>query len=413
MFIKGTSNIGYHPKLRTYHESLILPVLNTEELLFSSRHKGLLRQFRDLSDLSAEHYDQIYTQLIYRFLEFAQLLPYKPNGILGSLINRGLARAAATLQKYCQIRQKAATPLLRFAVFSAALLKDLGRVISNQRIVLVDASGDFIQDWNPFAGSMLKQRAEYFKMYPIGKRYVRIESEATLLFAEQVMPREAFLWLSSDLSVFSSWLAALLNHTDADAKEITWALALMKPEDIFMVLNSLDGANIEGLPSTATEYGEAFYQWLKEAIESGKIEVNNSDALVHVTEAGVFLEEKLFKEFAELSQCPVNFNVVFAQFGNLMGIAAKGGNDFLHAQYFSGQENVNTGAGTFTRSLAQQTGSQVRHGLLVSDPALLFLTRQVPATTPLLKAMQSITPEQHKQPISTSNVTIQKRFDSK
>src|SRR3989338_9902095 len=245
MFIKGSSGVAAHPILHTYEEGYLLPVLSGDELLFGHRHKGLMRQFRDLVEMSDADFACTYGELLENFMEFVQILPHKSNGILGSLLNYSLARTSAVFQKYCQLRKSQTTPLLKFAVFSAALLKDVGRVISNQRIMETDEEGAFQKEWNPLSGPLVGQ-TKFYKMYPISASYLRIETEVTPLLARQLISRDAFLWLSSDWSVFSDWLAALLSQEGVGSREITWALALIKRDDILAILNSLDGALIDG-----------------------------------------------------------------------------------------------------------------------------------------------------------------------
>lgn len=395
MFIKGTSGVSSHPKLHTYEEGYLLPVLTGDELLFSSRHKGLLRQFRDLAELSTEDFDHSYGEVIRNFMEFVQVLPHKTNGIMGSLLNYGLARASVVFQKYCHLKKGQTTPLLKFAVFSAALLKDVGRVISNQRVVLTNEEGDYNRDWNPCSGTMLGQ-SEYYKLYPISANYFRIETEVTPLLARQLIPNDIFLWLSSDVAVFADWLAALLGEEGVGSKEITWILAIIKRDDILAVLNTLETVPVEMNQPVATEHGEAFYRWLKAGIESGEIAVNTDDAAVHVVPEGVLIEKKLFKQFADLLKLPVNFVVVYNQVGNLMGITKKGGNDFLHAAYFSPGES-STSFSTFSGTMAQKTRSGPREGM-VADREMIFINKEVPEASSL-KSAKAMVSEQHRRPV--------------
>lgn len=397
MFIKGTSGVGSHPKLHTYEEGYLLPVLTADELLFGHRHKGLLRQFRDLAELPSDDFDRSYGALIKNFMEFTQILPHKTSGIMGSLLNYGLARTAAVFQKYCQLRKTQTTPLLKFAVFSAALLKDVGRVLSNQRIVMVDETGEFHRDWNPFSGSMIGQ-TQFYKMYPISATYLRIESEATPMLARQLIPHDIFLWLSSDLSIFSDWLAALLGEEGVGSKEITLAIALIKREDIIAILNTLDGALVDPHESMATEHGEAFYKWLKEGIENGTIKVNTDDADVHVLPEGVFINEGIFKKYAAIFKVPIHIMIIYAQFGNLMGIVAKGANDHLfHMLYGKPVSNFTsfTGGG-----LASQGGS-TQKGMLITDPGRIFINTEIPAVSTTLKTTGSTTPSNYQFPVKT------------
>lgn len=399
MFIRGASGAGSHPKLHTYQEGYLLPVLGADELLFSSRHKGLLRQCRDLAAIPEDDiYTRLYGRLIQQFFEFVQVLPQKPNGVLGSLLNYGLARASLVFQRFCQQRVKRITPLLKYAVFSAALLKDVGKIISQQHIILADKDGNYLNDWNPLSGSMVGQ-SEFYKIYQIAHRYLRIESEVTPLLAQRIIPREAFLWLSSDLAVFSDWLAALLGEEGVGGKEITWALSLIKQEDFINTLTTLDGASLELVASEETALAEAFLAWLKEKIASGELAVNTEDAGIHVVEDGVFLEKKLFKQFCDISHITANIQIVFMQFGNLMGIPKKCGSDFLHAKYFSEDNAAGVSkTSAFSGMLSQQrVGQQLREGMVLCSTDLIFLS-QLPAVSQFVRAIQAKTPIFHQQP---------------
>lgn len=395
MFIKGAGGISSHLKLHTYKEGTILPVLCADELLFSSRHKGLVRKIKDLLILPEGAFETHFLPFIKRHIEMVQILPHKKDGIIGSLLNYGLARATAVLEKYMALKKDQTTPLLQFAILSAAMQKEMGRIICNQRVVCVDKDGKFIKDWNPLSGPLLGQ-TEYYKMYMNANHYLRIEKEVTLLLARQAMPRELFIWLSNDIKMFSNWIAALLGEEGHESNIISWALALVKRDDILAILASLEGTHINPLEATATEYGEAFYEWLKEALENDELAIDSDEASIHQVEEGIFLEKKLFKQFVDLSNVPVNFMVVFTQFGNLMGITEKGGNDFMHAQYFSGSDQVSRSStfGTSTHKL--------RNGMVLSDPSMIFMNSQVPATTSLLKAMQAKIPESQNVPKTTT-----------
>lgn len=387
MFIRGSSGVSSHIKLHTYEPGYLLPVLSPEELLFGPRHKGLIRRFRDLAGVSREEFNATYGELLNHFLMFVQVLPHKAGGILGSLLNHSLARSTVALQKYCQLKGKEATPLLKFALFSAALLKDLGRVMSNQRIMLFTEDDEPIGEWNPFNGPMINQ-ASCYKLYPISKGYLKIESEVTLLLARQLIPKEVFVWLSHDVVVFSDWVSALLSQEGDEAKKLTAFLAVIKREDLIAILSTLDGAIEQGEPPKESLDAEAFYEWITEMIRSGKIEVNAADSGVFMVEQGVLIEKKLFKQFADMCGRSVNFNVVFTKFGNLMGIPKKGGNDFLHAQYFSPAEAAGAGGAfsTFSANRSATSKGRAFHEGLVVDPHLVFIDTK----TPELSSLQSV-----------------------
>lgn len=387
MFIRGSSGVSSHATLHTYEQGYLLPVLKGDELLFGHRHKGIVRLFRDLAEVPSDEFDATYGELLKNFMEFVQVLPHKHGGILGSLLNYGLARASAVFQKYCQMKKGQTSPLLKFAVFSAALLKDLGRVMSNQRIVLCTENDEVIADWNPFSGSMVGQ-SDFFKLYPISTAYLKIESEVTLLLARQLMPKDVFLWLSNDIVVFSDWVSALLGQEGSDAKQLTAFLAMIKREDIIAVLSTLDGALAQGEAPTESLDAEAFYRWIKESLEEGKIKANAADSGLYVVPEGVLIDKKLFKQFADVMSergRTVDYGIVYVQFGNLMGIPRKGGADFMHAKYFSSAEAASSAFSTFSTTGAHTKARTMHEGMVVDSHAL-FINKDVPAVSSLQSA---------------------------
>ncbi|GEM_PF-2379607 len=408
MFIRGSSSISSHVTLHTYEQGYLLPVLKGDELLFGHRHKGIVRLFRDLAEVPPDEFDATYGVLLQNFMEFVQVLPHKQGGILGSLLNYGLARASAVFQKYCQVKKGQTSPLLKFAVFSAALLKDLGRVMSNQRVVLCTENDKVIADWNPFSGSMVGQ-SEFFKLYPISTAYLKIESEVTLLLARQLIPKDVFLWLSNDIVVFSDWVSALLGQEGTDAKQLTAFLAMIKREDIIAVLSTLDGALAQGEAPTESLDAEEFYAWIKEMLAEGKIKANAADSGLYVVPEGVLIDKKLFRQFADALSVrgrTVDYSVVYVQFGNLMGIPRKGGADFLHAKYFSSAEAASTAFSTFSTTGAHTKARTLHEGMVV-DPHTLFINKDVPAASSLQSA--KVMTAMHHQTLSSIAVHLKQQ----
>src|SRR3990167_4486503 len=414
MFIKGSSGVAAHPILHTYEEGYLLPVLSGDELLFGHRHKGIVRLFRDLAEVSSDEFDATYGVLLQNFMEFVQVLPHKHGGILGSLLNYGLARASAVFQKYCQMKKGQASPLLKFALFSAALLKDLGRVMSNQRIVLCTENDEVIGDWNPFSGSMVGQ-SDFFKLYPISTAYLKIESEVTLLLARQLIPKDVFLWLSNDIVVFSDWVSALLGQEGTDAKQLTAFLAMIKREDIVAVLSTLDGVLGNGEAPTESLDAEEFYRWIKESLAEGKIKANATDSGLYVVPEGVLIDKKLFRQFADTLSVhgrTVDYSVVYVQFGNLMGIPRKGGADFLHAKYFSSAEAASSAFSTFSTTGAHTKARTLHEGMVVDSHAL-FINKEAPVVSSLQSA-RVMTAMHHQSPsVIAATLKLQAQLKTK
>ncbi len=401
VFIKGKVGGGavQPSKQQYYRDGYLLPVLAASELFAERRYHGVFALVRDLVDIPADDFEFFYQAAINQYAEFVQVLPSQQNGVLCGLLNEGLARATIALRTFVTEETGKPDPLYHYAVFTAGLCKDLSKVVVNQRIAIVDEEGKLLDNWLPFRETLRECNAEQYKIYSIAPIYQRLETSITPLLARQLLPEEGFLWIASDPEVFADWLNAL-NGNDSQGGRITQTLAKTRREDIYSLIAKIDFYPVEQTEGVATQHGEDFLTWLKEQIESGELKVNSADAMVHVVDDGVFIERKLFIQYADMVNIPVNANVVFTQFGNLFGIAAKGGADFLVAKYFS---NYPEAAGSrttgFASPLSQPQGT-TREGLAVRGTADIFAASKVPAASQYLRSMQSQVPDSHQLPSS-------------
>lgn len=388
MFIKGIMSNFSSAKRQTYREGYLLPVMTAETLLSAGRHQAVLRQLKDTCGLPEKYYEAFYLSAVESFLEFVQVLPTEFTGPLCGLMNEGLSRAMIAMQTYQLEHAKKIDPLKSYAAFTAGLFRGVSRVLMNQRVVLTDKEGNFVENWHPFSGSMVG-RAEYYRLLPLAAVYQRLDVTLRHLLARQLMPEQGYQWIATDLHVLADWFDAVSGE-EGGGGALAHTLALTKNDDVLALQNSLVQVPVEQKDSTATRHGQAFYRWLVDGLEKGKIKVNSSDALVHTVKEGVFLERPgLFKEFSEVYNQTVTLNVVYAQFGNLMGIVKKGGYDLMNAQYFSDYGGTaDAGATAFASPIAGKN-QNLRDGMVLADPSRVFLNARIPAITPLMRQMQA------------------------
>ena len=368
--------------LKTYKSAQLMPVLKAEGLFKSSRHQGLLRELKAMVFLPPDDYDRLYQATLNQFAEFVQVLPVVVSGPLSGLLNEGLARAVIALKHYLA-ENTDPDPLFLYALFTAALFLDVAKAVTNYKVILSTEEGAYIEAWHPFEGSMVG-RADYFKLYPLAPIYQRIERSLTQLLAQAIMPRDAFLWIANDLSIYADWLEAL-GGDGGQGGTLAHLISLLPRDDIFKLLNALVQVPISPLDSQLYPYGEMFYQWLTEGIAKGDIAVNTPDAGVHLVAEGVFIERnKTFNQFLDVFKLPVNLSAVYSQFGHLMGVlsqsmVSQGAGAFLNATYLS---KYQTGAGSSLLKNAQR--SIERNGLVVKDAAIIL--NKMPAVSDSLKA---------------------------
>ena len=379
-----------------------LPVLPVKKLLNAKRYQDLLDQLKGLANLPAEYFEPVYERLVCDFAEFVQLIPTTSTNYLGSLLNTHLSLAYATVWQAHrdsasgQLGKRKLPALWTFATFSAALLRGIGKTFTNQLVILTQPNGTCAHHWLPFQGSMLAQEGARYKLYFRETAYPGAHYPITTFLARQLLAPESFDWLASDEKVFTEWLQALRGDDQLEGRIISDLNAAKE----FLETPGAEGfllpfAEVEQQNTPETQDAEAFLQWLKNGIQSGQIKVNTSEAMVHTVAEGVLLESpKIFEQFVNTYGKNISAKVVVTQFGNLMGIAKKGGNDFDFSQYFSDNPDIR-GMAAF-RQFGKSTTT--RTGIVLNETSLLFRVGEVPAISQYLQLMPSMTDAHQRLP---------------
>ena len=372
---------------QVYEEGMILPVMRAEKLVHSRRYRLILNKIADLCSMPESHFEMLYIDLIDNFAEFVQLIPQTANGVLASLLNEGLVRGVTAIDHYTrEYGEDSLNALNCYALFSASLLLDISKALTNQKVMITDEDGQYLTEWRPFVGSMLGLGTHY-KFYPISSAYQRLNDQVTSILARQIMPESGFLWLASHWRIFADWLDAL-NGRRRGGGRITHVISRVLDDDLSEMLAKLYWAHIDPLENEEFSHGDKFLKWLKDEIDEGNLDVNERDSLLHVTEQGVFVDKQVFKQYVDLISTTDNLHVVFTQFGNLNGIVNRGGEyDFQFKQYFSGDKSDSKSLG-FTSGLASK--AVMRNGLLVKDAGLIFTGKDIPTTSPYVTSLVNV-----------------------
>lgn len=289
---------------QTFSEKNIFPILPASSLLASSKRKKILSDIKFLAELPEEHYQALYQQLIDNFAATVQVLPTNNEARLFSLLDEGLLRGLYILQIQQSGNSKTKPEaIINYALFSAALLFDIGYTIENRMVIISDEQGGFIREWFPYQGALnSNSNDQYYKIRRSGGIPPWVCRRIAVMLARQIMPTIGFEWISSDAFVFNSWLTLLL-----DDKEGAGALGLLfthvedKLKDFRETqafFDLLDLSDIEIMEPKETALGEEFIEWIKKGIESGSISVNKPDSNIQVlTEGTVIRVEALIKSF--------------------------------------------------------------------------------------------------------------------
>lgn len=302
------------------------------------------------------------------------------------MMNAGLLRGYNALKLYVEQNSESSV-LERYAVFTAATLNDIGHLFLNQTVYITDEQGAFLKSWDPFQGPLcVNSDASYYRL--LQKRVTqRNLNSLTSLLARQILSEKGFLWLTSNMALFMDWLEALCGEGQAGIGKLVRLLQLIK-QNLEQFMQSLPLIEVPLYESPATQYGDAFFSWLKEGIANKQIKVNSADSGIHVVPEGVFIDKQgIFKQFVELYNVPVNMYVVFQQFGNLFGLAKLSGHDYRNAQLFSEHADFASHKSKLSFDSPLATAHQMKEGILINDPHLIFTKGDIPATTPYLKVL--------------------------
>lgn len=101
-----------------------------------------------------------------------------------------------------------------YAVFSSALLHDVGKPLMDQVVTLYDKQGRELGHWDALTTPMISDgwyRIRYRK-----DRQYRLHERTALLLSRLILPVPALNWLTSDRSVLAAWMATVSgNYEDA------------------------------------------------------------------------------------------------------------------------------------------------------------------------------------------------------
>lgn len=382
IFIKSPKETNGEKINPINHTRKIFPILDAQQLLSHPRRQLLLKKIAHACGLSATEHDALYTGLITQFVEFSQAIPSMIGGKLGGLMDDALERCNMVLQIYQENEQNKFDTRYAYALFSAALLLDVGKIITQQKIIISDEQGGYLDEWNPFTGCI--NHGNYYRMRPLGGSGVILGRYVTPILARQLMPEVGFLWIEDDYKLFQMWLAMLLDDTMAGGL-LAHLLNLCVQR-----LEELRPKKEELLPPLAivareaceTEHGDDFVDWLTQGLESKKITVNQPGSKIHIVDEGMFLESRIFDDFCKGYDKCKNAAVVIKQFNDL-GFTRLSGADLQLKRYFfeSSEARAKTSTRENNRYFLRQTAAtraaldakHIREGLLVARPDLFHL----------------------------------------
>jgi hypothetical protein len=392
IFLKPNIHKAKSSSSKTYAESTLFTILPKEELLPEVEKKHYLDSLQEIVSLPEDYFKIIYEELIDNFALFVQVLPESYGEDLGGLLNDGLRRGLLAIRILKETSESDRHPLFLFAIYSIALLADLGQVL-NYRIMISDEKGAFIDEWVPALGYM-HEFGQYYKIRPYEAPATLVRS-VTPLFGRQLLNDTAMTWLSSNSQIFDMWLA-FLNQEE-------WSGGLGKILKVerkdFENKKEQIGLIPIGIPRTEpseTDLAEKFLAWIKSGLADGKISFNEVDSMVHVvrtqeSDLSAFLQApELFQRFTYEYMKTRRDWVGLCRAFNQLGLTDVSGPDLKIKQFFAeggeaksgklgflGQEKTESGKYSAQEKSVLSTrlvttSNSIKEGIVVKNAKMLF-----------------------------------------
>jgi len=432
-------------------DASILPVIPADVLLSTKRRQKIVKNIRSLVKLSTREFEALYLKTLFNFAEFVQHLPETSSSYFshqGGMLDHALERAHIALtacSSYLDIPKDDVSDtnsiyeLWVFAIFSAALLKDVGKIAEKLHVILLKKGSKENLVWSPYKGSMYNQGSYYRYTFEKENRD-RLRTLVTPLLARQILTGDSesvgdvinpYQWIASDKVILEAWLE-MLNEAEtgggralmvlpyADAQTIASYFASTKQHtdgipnkylDDYDLIDEVEreekekaytdedkeeadreltkskenvstGTILGSIASDAAMMltaGEAFLNWLKLGIKDGRLGVNKANSSIHRVGEGVFIEyPRVMQDFARSNPQFGTWQDVLRQFNQLDLTVSGIGANSIH-QYF----------------LRNAEFRKIHEGIVVHNPFIIFDPKAMPPVNPhLIKiSAESVKPE--------------------
>lgn len=282
----------------------LYPVKTAESLLSHVSHQSYIKRIKELSSEFIEkedgsfddhYFDALYHDLIKSFAEMVQCLPDQTGREF--YLNNALLRALWALESYTE--KSKASPnrdgdIYPYAIYSAALLSQVGELFSDNQIQFVNENGLFMANWDPIEGYMTNFNCEWFRVYKIDKLPQEMIDQLTSIIAVKIIPDLGYQWLSQDRTILQWWYDALI-----DRKEKLGQFDIdLNLEKKFVERARLHELEIENVYPTEIMDIESFLEWMKKKLEE-KNKLNQIDGFAYGTRRGYLVTEKSMREYVE------------------------------------------------------------------------------------------------------------------
>ena len=314
----------------------LIAITNPPLLLSDPKRQALLLQIKSFSGLAPAQFDTLGLTLIHQFTHYCQSLPETYNSYYahpGGMFDYALNRTEAALQLFRQyiIQQEDAElseiqKLWLYALLSASLLKDIGKLQIDYRINVFNTQGKHLKLWNPLIESLHGAGSYYQCEFEADNEdNISLRRRVNLILAYQLMPETGFSWIASNPEILACWLAllsddwrsagtlgAILVRADAAAIQRYFNEFLLHHQHRRSPRTARIGTFVDSTPESnlAKEQmmGIEFINWLTRAMGNGQMIVNKAPLLM--VPGGLLIGVEAFKLFITENQEYKNWQAV-------------------------------------------------------------------------------------------------------
>jgi len=283
-------------------------ITSSSQLLSSEKRQNLLNKITALSALDAEKIKDLCLDLAHQLANYCQLLPETFNSyyaLPGGVLDYALNRTEVALQLFRQfIMQSEGADLSEvqklwlYAMLSASLLKDIGKLQVDYNVTVFDSNGEHLKQWNPLVESFKIAGIYYqFEFMADTTDKLSLRRRINILLAKQLMPTEGFNWIASNPEVLATWLAllsddwqsagtlgAILIRADAVAIQRYFNESMIQHVSRRSSRSIRIGTFVDNSPESILlkeqMLGVEFIKWLTASLESGQFMLNKAPLLM-------------------------------------------------------------------------------------------------------------------------------------
>lgn len=308
-------------------------VLTAHQLLLSEKHQAHMAEFRQFLGLDEARFNLYCQKLVMVLASYLQEIPETRNSYFstkGGFLNHAMNRCSAAL-KACRayfisdehspvekLSEQQLTWL--YCLFSAALLRGIGKLLIDFNIDVFDAVGVCLGRWQPLMGPLVEQGASFYDYDFDVPHHESFKKRVTVSLAIKIMPAEGLKWLSSDKEILAVWLGLLEEDSRAAG---TLGIVLDKADALVInryfheqALSAFSKEAEAGLghfssnggpfgggenPAHAIKEGEIpaagleFIKWLSKSLGTAQLMVNK--APLFAVPGGLLMSPDMFKLF--------------------------------------------------------------------------------------------------------------------